>query len=116
MATEKQVETKLRELIRRLEAAGRDVQAGLGRALSGPRVVQVDVPDLDASFWTELASGRMGELRRGHPEQADIKITAASDDVVAMIDGTKPLFTSYLAGHVRVQASISDLMALRRLM
>jgi hypothetical protein len=35
---------------------------------------------------------------------------------MAMINGTKPLFSSYLAGHVRVQASVSDLLALRRLM
>jgi hypothetical protein len=33
-----------------------------------------------------------------------------------MIDGNRNLFSSYLAGHIRVQASISDLMALRKLM
>jgi hypothetical protein len=33
-----------------------------------------------------------------------------------MIDGEKSLFSSYLAGHIKVQASLSDLMALRRLL
>jgi predicted lipid carrier protein YhbT len=116
VASARQVEAKLRRLIGRLDAADPMVQADLARTLSGPRLIQVDVPDLETTYWTELADGRMGTLRRGEPEDADIRITAESDDLVAMIDGTKPLFSSYLAGHIKVQASLSDLMALRRLM
>ncbi len=112
----KEVEAKLRELVSRLDSADPKVQAELAKALPAPRVLQMDVPDLDASFWTELAGGRMSELRSGTPGNADIRITADSDDIIAMIDGTKPLFSSYLSGRIRVQAGLSDLMALRRLM
>ncbi|HEX9375760.1 MAG TPA: SCP2 sterol-binding domain-containing protein [Actinomycetota bacterium] len=116
MASAEQVEAKLRELVARLASADPKVHAELARTLSGPRVIQMDVPDLDESFWTELADGSMKELQSGSHRDADIRITADSDDLVAMIDGTKSLFSSYLAGHIRVQASLSDLMALRRLM
>jgi hypothetical protein len=116
VASVKQIETKLRQLVHRLGEADPKVHDDLGRTLAGPRVIQIDVPDLDRSFWSELSGGRMDGLHSGQAQRPDIRITADSDDLVALIDGTKPLFSSYLAGHVRVQASVSDLLALRRLM
>lgn len=110
------MESKLRQLIARLDEAGPQARAELAKALSDRRVIQMDVPDLETSFWTELSDGRLGELRSGTPDDPDIRVTASSDDLVGMIDGTKNLFSSYLAGHVKVQASLSDLMALRRLL
>lgn len=114
MATKRQVESKLRELIARLDGAAGGVEA-LSRALPETRVVEVNVPDLDATYWTELAGGRMGSLHRGRPERGDIRLTADSDELVAMVDGKRSLFSSYLGGRVRVEASFSDLMRLRKL-
>ena len=116
MASANQVEAKLRQLVNRLAEADRKVHSDLDRTLASPRVIQMDVPDLERSYWSELSGGRMDGVHRGEAARADIRITADSDDLVALIDGTKPLFSSYLAGHVRVQASVSDLLALRRLM
>ena len=116
MASANEVEAELQKLVDRLAPADPRVHADLDRTLGGPRLVQMEVPDLGESFWCELSGGAMGEVHRGQPDHADIRITADSDDLMAMINGTKPLFSSYLAGHVRVQASISDLLALRRLM
>jgi hypothetical protein len=116
VATRKQVEAKLRELIRRLDEAGGQAHGQLARALPETRVIQMEVPDLHALFWTELLDGRLGKLRLGARDGWHMRITADSDDLIAMIDGDKNLFTSYLAGHIKVQASLSDLMALRRLM
>ncbi|MFL5799770.1 MAG: SCP2 sterol-binding domain-containing protein [Actinomycetota bacterium] len=116
MASVRQVETKLRQVVDRLGEADPKVHTDLERTLAGPRVIQIDVPDLDRSFWSELSGGRIDGVHAGQAERADIRITADSDDLVALIDGKKPLFSSYLAGHVRVQANVSDLMALRRLM
>lgn len=116
MATREQIEAKLRQLIGRLDAADERVRQNLVKAVPSPRVVQMDVPDLDASYWTELASGELGELHTGAAAKPDIRITADSEDLVAMIDGTKNLFSSYLAGRIRVQASVSDMLALRRLL
>ncbi len=116
MASAKQVEEELQTLVDRLASADPRVHAELHRTLGGSRIVVIDVPDLRATYWSELAGGVMGPVQHGEPTRADIRITADSDDLIAMIDGTKPLFSSYLAGHVKVQASVSDLLALRKLM
>ena len=116
MATKQQVERKLRELTKRLADSGRDVQGSLADTLPDSRTIEVALPDLGTSYWTEMAEGRMGPLQRGAPERADIRLIVDSDHLVELIDGRKSLFSSYLAGHIKVQASISDLLALRRLM
>jgi hypothetical protein len=43
-------------------------------------------------------------------------VSAASDDLVDMIDGNKSLFSSYLSGHIKIQASLSDLLSMRKLL
>jgi predicted lipid carrier protein YhbT len=116
VATKKQVEAKLRELIRRLEDAGGSAQGQLAEALPNARVIQIEVPDLDARYWTELAHGRLGTLRTGASDGWDMRVTADADDLIAMIDGNRNLLTSYLTGRIRMQASATDLMALRKLM
>jgi hypothetical protein len=116
VASAEQVERELQALVDRLAQADPRVHADLERTLGGSRIVQMEVPDLRASYWSELAGGKMGPVQRGEPDRADIRITADSEHLIAMIEGTKPLFSSYLAGHVKVQDSDTDLLALRKLM
>jgi SCP-2 sterol transfer family len=117
VATRKEVEAKLRELIRRLDQAGYEPQRQLAKALPQSRIIQIEVPDVDGRYWTELAGGKLKAVHAGAAKDgSDIRVTAASDHLIAMIDGNKNLFTSYLAGHIRVRASLSDLAALRKLM
>jgi predicted lipid carrier protein YhbT len=87
----------------------------LGRSLPDRRVLAVNVPDLDADWWTTLSGGRMAELHRGPAVDADIRVRAASDDLISLIDGRGSLFSAYLAGRIRIEASFSDLLRLRRL-
>jgi predicted lipid carrier protein YhbT len=116
VATARTVEKKLNELIRRLDDAPPEAQENLARALSNPRVIEITVTDLDARYWTELAGGRFDELHSGSAGDADIRVSASSDDLVDMIDGNRSLFSSYLSGHIKIQASLSDLMSLRKLL
>jgi len=116
VATARTVEKKLNELIRRLDDAPEEAQDNLARALSSPRVIEITVTDLDGRYWTELADGRFDELHEGPASDAHIRVTASSDDLVAMIDGKKSLFSSYMAGHIKIQASLSDLLSLRKLL
>ena len=115
MATRRQVETKLRELIQRLDATNGDVKASLSDALPESRVIELAIPDLDAVYWTELAEGRMRGLHRGPPEEADIRVRVTSDHLVELVDGEKSLFSSFAGGHIKIEASFSDLMRLRKL-
>jgi hypothetical protein len=115
VATKRQVEQKLRELIARLDEAGSDVHGSLAETLPETRVIEVTTPDLDAVWWTEMFGGRMGPLHKGTPKNADIRVRCASDDLVQLVEGRKSLFSSYLGGHVKIEASFSDLLRLRKL-
>jgi len=114
VATETQVEAKLQELIKRLEGddGARD---SFSSSLPEPRVVALEITDLGAGYWTELAAGRMSELHSGLPDRWDIRVRAGSDDLVALVDGHRSLFSAVVSGQVKVDASITDLMRLRKL-
>jgi len=114
VATERQVETKLRALIKRLEAADQGVQA-LSQALPEPRIIAVLVTDLGRTYWSELSGGKMGVLHRGEPDRADIRIQARGDDLIEMIDGERSMFSAYLSGRIKLEASFSDILRLRSL-
>ena len=114
MATKEEVEARLGELIDRLgqnEEAARAVR----RSLPDPRILALHVTDLDLRYWTELAAGRLAPLERGEPEEAHIRITAGSDDLVGLVEGGVSLFSAYASGRIRIEASFSDLLKLRKL-
>jgi len=116
LATARTVEKKLNDLIRRLDEAPQEAQANLSRALSNPRIIEIAVTDLDTRYWTQLSNGRFDELHPGSAKDPHIRVSAASDDLVEMIDGNKNLFSSYLSGHIKIQASLSDLLSMRKLL
>jgi SCP-2 sterol transfer family protein len=115
VATKRQVEAKLRQLIKRLDQADHDVRGSLAESLPESRMVEVVIPDLGTSYWTELSGGKMDGLHEGSPRQAEIRVRVSSDYLVELVDGKKSLFSAYLAGQVKIEASFSDLLRLRRL-
>jgi len=115
VATKREVERKLRELMSRLEEADAGVRGSLAGALPDSRVIQVIVPDLGLSYWTELAGGTMDSLHRGEPRDAEIRVHVDSDDLIELVDRRRSLFSSYLSGKVKIEASLGDLLRLRKL-
>jgi hypothetical protein len=115
VATKRQVERKLRELIKRLEDADGDVRGSLAGALPDSRIIEVIVPDLGASYWTELSEGKMGTLHAGVPTEPEIRVHVPSDVLVELLDGHRSMFSSYLSGQVKIEASFGDLLRLRKL-
>ena len=114
LASTDEVEQRLEELIVRL-GSSEGTARELGRSLPERRVLSLHVTDLNSEWWTELQEGRMGSLHRGAPETPDISVTASSDDLVRLLDGEASLFSAYLSGRIRIEASFSDLLHLRRL-
>jgi hypothetical protein len=115
VATKRQVEQKLRELIRRLREADSKVHSSLASSLPEPRVISIEIPDLGATYWTEMSDGVMGRLHSGPPDRADIRVKATSDHLVEMVDGKRSLFSAYLAGQLKIDASFTDMLRLRKL-
>ena len=115
VATKRQVEQKLRQLIKQLDEADVQVHGTLTEALPESRIIQVTIPDIDATYWTELSGGRMGPLHSGAPRQSEIQIRVSSDNLVELVEGRRSLFSAFVAGQVKIDASFSDMMKLRRL-
>lgn len=81
------------------------------------RTIVCVVPDIEAAYRAELRASKLRGIRTANgSEQADVRITADSDDLVALIEGRLSLASAFLTGRVRVEASTRDLMMLRRLL
>jgi predicted lipid carrier protein YhbT len=74
------------------------------------------MPDLSQAFRAQLSGGKLVGLSRANDKDAaDVRLTAKSDDLVALIEGRMNVATAFLLGRVRVDAAPSDLMLLRKL-
>jgi len=104
----------LGELIDRLGQSDEAAQE-IGRSLPDPRILALHITDLEVWFWTELAEGKMSPLNEGRSDEAHIRIRAASDDLVGLIEGGGNLLSAIASGRVSIKASFADLLALRRL-
>jgi hypothetical protein len=115
LATKREVESRLRELIQRLEQAEGDVHTSLAGSLPERKTIEISLPDLEASYWTTMAAGKMDTLHRGVPPHTDIRMVVDSDHLMELLDGKRSLFSSFVSGSVKIQASLSDLIRLRKM-
>ncbi len=83
----------------------------------GNRTISVTVPDLDVTFVTVLGSGDdpVREAAPGEPP-ADIRMTAKSDEVVALAEQPMNIARAWMSGRIKIEASMKDLFRLRRLL
>jgi len=80
------------------------------------RTILVVLPELQTAYRVELKGGKLRGLRKAQTNEAtDARITAKSDDLVALIDGRLGVGYAFLTGKVKVDAPASDLMMLRKL-
>lgn len=116
MASRDEVEHRLEDLLERLRGAD-EARESLRESVPEARILALHVSDLDASYWAEMAGGRVGDLRTGEPEhQAHVRIRAGSDDLVALVDGELTFASAYLSGRVRVDAGVADMLQIRRML
>jgi hypothetical protein len=76
------------------------------------------VTDLGVTFVTRITDHGAEPIKEAGPDepQADIRLTASSDDVVSLSATPANIARMWMAGRVKVQASLRDLLALRRLL
>lgn len=87
------------------------------REYFGDRSMSVTVPDLGVTFVTVLGKGDdpVREARPGEPP-ADIRITGDSDQVIALAEQPMNIARAWMARKVKIEASMKDLIRLRRLL
>lgn len=81
------------------------------------RTISWHVTDLDVVFAVRVADGALGSLHRADAtdalEQAQVRLAARSDDLVALASGALTPPTAWASGRLRVEASVLDLLRLR---
>lgn len=81
------------------------------------RSVCCRVTDLEAAFVGQLRDGDLQDIRQVEPPaRGDITITTASDDLLALVDGTLGFGTAWTSGRVKIDASFMDLLRLRKML
>ena len=83
----------------------------------GNRTISVAIPDLGVTFVSVLRSGD-DPVREAIPGEApaDIRLTAKSDEVVALAEQPMNIARAWVTGRIKIEASMKDLFRLRRLL
>ena len=83
----------------------------------GNRTISVTIPDLNVTYVSVLGAGNdpVREAAPGDPP-ADIRMTAKSDEVVALAEQPITIARAWMTGRVKIEASMKALFRLRRLL
>jgi hypothetical protein len=113
MATAEECRMALEKLAGRLS----ELSPGDREQYFGNRTISVTIPDLDVIFVSVLGAGDdpVREAAAGEPP-ADIRLTAKSDEVVALAEQPMNIARAWMGGRVKIEASVKDLFRLRRLL
>lgn len=83
----------------------------------GNRTISVTIPDLGVTYVTNLGIGD-DPVREAAPDEppADMRLTANSAEVLSLAESPMNIGRAWLAGRVKIEASVKDLFRLRRLL
>jgi len=110
MATQEECRDALGQLAGRLAASGDSTRPRLDRTLS------CHLPDLDITFHGRMHDGVIDGISTDPAPRAQIRLTTASDDLVALTDGQLDFAQAWARGRVKIEASVMDLLKLRGLL
>ena len=80
------------------------------------RSLSCHVPDLDVTFSGQLDDGRIVDITTEPAPRAQIRLTASSDDLVALTAGDLSFGQAWMSGRVKVEAGVRDLLKLRSML
>jgi predicted lipid carrier protein YhbT len=80
------------------------------------RTLTCRVTDLDVAFHGRLKDGRLVDIADGDDPQAKIKLSASSDDLIALVDGQLDITKALAARRISISANPFDLLKLRKLL
>lgn len=112
MATQQECERALRQLTTIIAGSG-------GSNGSLERSVSCRITDLGVVFSGELHDGQLEDVAQADPAtsaQSDIKLATTSDDLIRLVAGSLGFGAAWSSGRLRVDASIMDLLRLRKML
>src|SRR5689334_17947073 len=112
MATAEECRQALSALIANMSANAAQAK----QRLDLDRTLAYRVVDLDTAFHGRLVNGQLLGLADGDDPSAKIRITSSSDDLVALVEGRLQVASAWASGRIKIQASMFDLIKLRKLM
>jgi predicted lipid carrier protein YhbT len=82
------------------------------------RTVSCRVRDLDVVFQTRMGTHGMDPITEAPPDapRAQIRLTASSDDLVALAEERLNVTTAWTSGRLRIEANPFDLFRMRKLL
>lgn len=115
MATIEECRAALEKLSDNMQNAEGDVAA----ATALDRSVSCHITDLDVTFVGRMTGGQIvvhDTLQGPPPQKAQIRLTMAGDDLVALVNGELNFAKAWGSGRVKLEASLRDLFQLRKLL
>jgi predicted lipid carrier protein YhbT len=112
MATVDECHDAVERLAERLSSVDEEAR----RKHAFDRTLSCHIPDLDITFTGALRDGHLQDISTDPAPKAQIRLTANSDDLVAMTDGHLSFGQAWLGGKVKVEASVLDLIKLKSLL
>jgi predicted lipid carrier protein YhbT len=81
------------------------------------RLISCKISDLGVTFVTRLGPDGATPVREANgSEAAQVRFTAKSDDLIAIADDPGSIGRAWLSGRLKVEASIWDLLRLRKVL
>ncbi len=80
------------------------------------RTLACRVTDLDTAFHGRIAGGLLVDITDGDDPKAKIALIAASDDLLALINGRLDVTRAIAARQIAIKANPFDLLKLRKLL
>jgi hypothetical protein len=102
--------------LQRLAEALRGPKGARARSQVTDRTVSCHLKDLGVTFTGRLCDGDLRDISREPAPPAQIRLSMTSDDLLALTNGEGKLLPMWTSGRVKIEASIFDLMKLRKLL
>ncbi|MQY08451.1 SCP2 sterol-binding domain-containing protein [Actinomadura macrotermitis] len=81
------------------------------------RTISCRIPDLGVAYRTRLHAGGLDPFEpTDDPKAAQVRLTVGGDDLVALADDRLNPAKAWASGRLKIEASIFDLLRLRKLL
>lgn len=106
-----------RQALERLTGQIADMDPKDREAFLADRQLSVEVTDLGITFLTHLRPDGASAITvaNGSDGPAQVRFSVKSDDLVAIADDPGIFIRSWLTGRLKIHASVSDMLRLRKL-